>query len=135
MQVIGRHVRVIPFFQLSLADVEAPGWLDRTVRVQYSFERLASPEASKAYDCKQGEIYSIDVGLVDYIAPFNSDGESRDVWDRMRYVALAICEKWDICKEDRCDFIIRIFLAGENSELVGFNEDGYFNLPTYIPTP
>ena len=130
MQVIGRHVRVIPFFQLSLADVEAPGWLDRTVRVQYSFEQLASPEASKAYDCKQGEIYSIDVGLVDYIAPFDSQGQCRNIWDRMRYVAYAICEKWDIWKEDRCDFIIRIFLAGEDSELVGFEEEGFFELLT-----
>lgn len=130
MQVMGRHVRVIPFFQLSLADVEAPGWLDRTVRVQYCFERLASPEASKAYECKQGEIYSIDVGLVEYIAPFNSEGESRNVWHRMRHVALAICEKWDIWKEDRCDFIIRIFLEGEDSELVGFTEDGCFQFLT-----
>jgi len=127
---MGRHVRVIPFFQLSLADVEAPGWLDRTVRVQYSFEQLASPEASKAYDCKQGEIYSIDVGLVEYIAPFNSEGQSRDIWDRMRYVAYAICEKWDIRRDERCDFIIRIFLAGEDSELVGFQEDGIFQLLT-----
>ena len=107
-----------------LAAIENGSWLDSaTIAIEYSFDRVASPEAS--YNCEQGKRYSIHLSFIDYIAPFSSDGEERDYWDRMRLIAYTICDRWKIFPEDRCDFIIRIY-GNQEVELLGFTKDGFF---------